>query len=272
MAFALAPAARAAGHELAAYEEIGSTNAEGLARLASGAVGPLWIVSPHQTAGRGRRARPWETPRGNLAATFAVRLDIAPAAAATLGFVAGLALCEALARIAPGLAATLALDGLEGHGSRLRLKWPNDVLCDGAKLAGILLEAQPTAAGIGVVTGIGVNIVEAPSALPYPATSLKALGIDTSAEAVFAWLSQAWVDLYAVWDGGRGFPAIRRLWLARAAGLGDRVAVEIGGRVLSGVFEDIDAEGRLLIRGRDGHVQAIAAGEVHFGVAATAGR
>lgn len=258
MTFVLGPAARAAGHALAAYDTIGSTNAEGLI-LAREGCGPTWIAARAQTAGRGRRGRAWETGRGNLAASFATVLPTSEATAATLGFVAGLALDAALRAAVPSLSA---------RGARPELKWPNDVIVDGAKLAGILLEAERLSAKqLVIVVGIGVNVVSAPDGLPYPATSLHARGDAVEAEDIFRGLSDAFVGWLDAWDEGRGLPAVRKAWLARAAGLGGPVAVDLSGRRIAGVFETMDDAGRLVIRTPDGASAAIAAGEVHFGAA-----
>jgi BirA family biotin operon repressor/biotin-[acetyl-CoA-carboxylase] ligase len=273
MQFALGPKAIAAGYRLDARETIGSTNAEALARARAGEAGRFWVATANQSAGRGRRGRPWATPPGNLAATVLTIVKADTMLGATLGFVAGLALDESLRRVAPGLALATALDAVEaGHGQqdRLRLKWPNDVLLDGKKLAGILLEAEPLAGGrLAVAAGIGVNVVSAPEGLPFPATALAALGIPVDAPGVFEALSDAWAGLERIWDGGRGFATIRDLWLDRAAGVGEAVAVKAGGEVRTGVFETIDRDGRLVIRADDGSRRLISAGEVHFGTVAT---
>ena len=122
-----------------------------------------------QTAGRGRRGRQWESPHGNLAATLLIVPDADPTLAATLGFVAGVALNRALSAIScPAALVKIGIDGadaLDGSG-RIALKWPNDVLADGAKLAGILLEASKLPDGRhAVAIGIGVNVVAAPHGL-----------------------------------------------------------------------------------------------------------
>lgn len=274
MAFALGTEAERAGYGLRSYPEVGSTNAEALAAARAGDRGRTWFVSDHQTAGRGRRGRAWATEPGNLAATLLVTGRQDAGTAASLGFVAGLALDEALRRVAPSLAVQIALDGLEpgaaGEGGRLRLKWPNDVLLDGAKLVGILLEGEALpGGGFAVVIGIGVNVAHAPEGLPYPATALRRLGVPADAPGVFAALSDAWAGLERLWAEGSGFPVIRRLWLDRAAGLGERVAVQLGGETLSGTFETIDDTGRLVLALGDGRRRMVAAGEVHFGAAAT---
>jgi BirA family transcriptional regulator, biotin operon repressor / biotin---[acetyl-CoA-carboxylase] ligase len=277
MDFALGPKARAAGYRLEAFETIGSTNAEAMSRARAGDAGALWIVSGHQSAGRGRRGRNWGTPSGNLAASLLLVVDYAPSVAATLGFVAGLALDDALRRVVPELAFAVSIDGMDGRararGHRLRLKWPNDVLLDGGKLAGILLEAEPTATGrLAVVVGIGVNVVDAPRDLPYRATALAELGMPVNAGDLFRALSDAWAGAERVWDEGRGFPNIRALWLERAVGIGEEVSVRVGDEVLRGAFDTIDEEGRLVIRDADDAYRTISAGEVHLGAVVAARR
>ncbi len=271
MAFTLGPDARSAGYRLAAFDEIGSTNAEALARARAGDPGHLWVVSDRQTAGRGRRGNAWSTERGNLAASLLMLTAADASAVATLGFVAGIALDAALRHAAPEVEARVALDGAAGGGDRIALKWPNDVLLDGAKLAGILLEAEKAPDGrMAVVVGIGVNVRHAPTDLPYPAASLAGLGAAAGAEMVFAALSECWCEAAAAWDDGRGFPAVRARWLDRASGLGGAVAVRIDGEVTRGVFETIDETGRLVVRTESGARRTITAGEVHFGAAGTA--
>ena len=274
MTLALGQKAEAAGYRLIAHETVESTNQDALQRAAAGDPGHLWVASTHQTAGRGRRGRHWETPVGNLAASLLLLVDQGPAVGATLGFVAGLALDEGLRRVAPSLDVAMALDAVERAGEggrdRLRLKWPNDILLDGAKLAGILLEAHATSDGrLVVVVGIGVNVVSAPRSTPYPATSLAELGVAVDAPGLFEALSDAWVGLEHIWSEGHGFPKVRDLWLDRATGLGQPAAVRVGDEVFSGVFETIDDEGRLIIRMADGDRRTITAGEVHFASAAT---
>src|SRR5258707_253602 len=217
MAFSLGPRAVSAGYSLAAVDSIGSTNAEALSRARDGEQGPVWFVTSEQTAGRGRRHRPWIAPRGNLASSILEVMGISPAIAATLGFAAGLALEAALQKVS--LEASLRSAGSDQM--KFALKWPNDVLAGNKKLAGILLEAEAVADNrLAVVVGIGTNVIAAPEGTPTPATSLTALGVDIGAEELFAVLSDYWAEFRGLWDNGRGFGEIRRLWLARAAGLG----------------------------------------------------
>ena len=268
MTFSLGPRAISAGYRLAAFESIGSTNAEALSRARSGECGPVWFVTSQQTAGRGRRHRPWIAPPGNLASSVLEVIDASPAVAATLGFAAGLALELALRKVS--IEASLRSAGSEHM--KFSLKWPNDVLAGRQKLAGILLEAEAVAGErLAVVVGIGTNVVAAPEGTPTPATSLTALGVNIGAEELFAVLSDAWAEFRGIWDNGRGFGEIRRLWLERAAGLGQQVAVQTGGSAVEGTFDTLDDSGCMVIGTADGKRVPISAGDVYFGSAASAG-
>ena len=239
-----------------------------MARARDGERGPIWFVTSEQTAGRGRRHRPWIAPRGNLASSILEVIDVAPAVAATLGFAAGLTLEAALRRVS--IEASLRAAGSDDM--TFSLKWPNDVLAGRKKLAGILLEAEAVAdKGLAVVVGIGTNVVAAPEGTPTPATSLAALGVHIGAEELFAELSDAWVEFRGIWDNGRGFGEIRRLWLERAAGLGQPVAIHTGGSTVEGTFDTIDETGCMIVRTAGGRLVPISAGDVYFGPAASAG-
>jgi BirA family biotin operon repressor/biotin-[acetyl-CoA-carboxylase] ligase len=268
MTFSLGPRAVSAGHRLTAFDHIGSTNAEAMARARDGERGPIWFVTSEQTAGRGRRHRPWIAPRGNLASSILEVIDASPAVAATLGFAAGLALEAALQRVS--IEASLRSAGSDHM--QFSLKWPNDVLAGRQKLAGILLEAEAVAGDqLAVVVGIGTNVVAAPEGTPTPATSLAALGVHIGAEELFAELSDAWAEFRTLWDNGRGFGEIRRHWLERAAGLGQPVAVHTGGSTVEGTFDTIDDTGCMIIKTSTGKRVPISAGDVYFGRAASVG-
>lgn len=271
--FSLGPKARSAGYRLAGFESIGSTNSEALAAAAAGDPGGIWFAALQQTAGRGRRGRAWDSPKGNLAASLLIVPDTSPELIATLGFVAGVALSAALDVVLPNGTVRIGIDGADGADgrSRVALKWPNDVLADGAKLAGILLEASKTPDGrSAIVVGCGVNVVSAPEGVPYPATSIRGMGIERTAADVFEALSDAWVDAFSLWDDGRGVAQVLEKWRGSAAGIGAPVAVSQDGTVRRGIFETIDSSGRLIIRDDDGSRHAITAGDVHFGATASA--
>jgi BirA family transcriptional regulator, biotin operon repressor / biotin---[acetyl-CoA-carboxylase] ligase len=247
----LDPAAIGAGVRLDARDTLGSTNAEALARAGAGEPGPLWITAERQTAGRGRRGRSWVSEPGNLHATLLLT-DPGPAErAAELSFVAALAAHDAIAETAPAL------------GVRLKLKWPNDVLIDRAKVAGILIEGERApGAPLAVVLGIGVNCRHHPAGTAYPATSLAAAGATVGADELFAALSRTMLHRLAQWARGTGFRSIRADWLARAVGLGEDIRVVLGGEVLEGRFERLTDAGHLALRARDGTERTVAAGDV----------
>ena len=268
MAFALGSRATSAGYHLVAFDQVGSTNAEAMAHARGGERGSTWFVTTEQTAGKGRRQRAWIAPRGNLASSVLEVIDVAPATAATLGFAAGLSIARALEQVS--IEANMRRAGADPL--KFLLKWPNDVLVDKQKLVGISLEAEAIAGNrLAIVVGIGTNVVAAPEGTPTPAISLAALGVHVGAEELFAALSDAWIEFRGIWDNGRGFAEIRRLWLERAAGLGEPVAIQNGNATVKGTFDTIDETGCLIVRTNEGKHLPIAAGEVYFGSAASMG-
>ncbi len=242
----LDPMAAASGVKLMAHDSIGSTNAEALALARDGERGPLWITAARQTAGRGRRGNIWISEPGNLYASLLLANPSPPQRAAELSFVAVLAVHDAVAEVAPSL------------GSRLAVKWPNDLLIDGAKCAGILIEAE----GSTLVIGIGVNCAHHPAATPYPAIDLAAAGATVSPQRLFARLSKQMMVRLAQWQRGAGFASIRADWLACVTGLGQDIRVRLPQRELAGQFQALDEAGRLLLRLPDGRLEAVSAGEV----------
>ena len=244
-------AVAAAGVRLLAFDTLGSTNAEALARARAGEPGPLWITSACQTAGRGRRGRSFVSERGNLYASL-LMTDASPVdRAAELAFVAALAAHDAV------------VDAAGELGPRLAVKWPNDLLCDGAKLAGILVEGESaTGRPLVTVVGIGINCAHHPAQTDHPAIDLLAAGTRVTPEVLFTALSRAMRQRLTEWDRGRGFAATRAAWLARAANLGMPVRVNLADRQLEGHFETLDACGRLVLRLGDGTAEIITAGDV----------
>ncbi|MGA8610411.1 MAG: biotin--[acetyl-CoA-carboxylase] ligase [Xanthobacteraceae bacterium] len=248
----LDPGATAAGFRLIAHDTLDSTNAEALRHALAhrGEASPLWITALEQTAGRGRRGNKWISPAGNLYTTLLLKDPASPRRAPELSFVAALAVHDAILDCAPELR------------GRLLLKWPNDVLCGGAKLAGILIEGHGLDTGLALAVGIGVNCQHHPSQASYPATDLAAFSVQVSASNLFSALSGAMMRRLDRWGGGEGFPAIRADWLDRASGLGEEIQVGLPGRTLVGRFEALDKAGCLLLRLADGSVETIVAGDV----------
>jgi BirA family transcriptional regulator, biotin operon repressor / biotin---[acetyl-CoA-carboxylase] ligase len=241
-----------AGYSVASFDAIDSTNEEARRRAATGERGPLWIWAKSQTAGRGRRGREWESPEGNLMATLLIAPGVSAPEAARLSFVTALAVYD--------LAAAYATRSV------VRVKWPNDVLIDGKKVAGILLESSGDA-GVDVLPwvaiGIGVNLMHAPATAQYPATFVGAHGpVPTAAEAL-ADLAEAWETRFRTWRVS-GFGAIREAWLSVAAGLGQSIEVRLPGETLTGRFETLMPDGALSLTLPSGARRAITAGEVFF--------
>lgn len=213
-------------------------------------------MAAEQTAGRGRRARPWASPRGNFHATLILRPDEPAATVALRSFAAALALYDAC----------VALTGLP---AAFALKWPNDVLLNGGKLAGILLESHGAGAGVAhLCIGIGVNLIAAPEASQVepgallPVSLLAETGLRIEPEAFLNALAPA----YARWEASlttQGFAPLRRAWLSHAARIGEPITARTGSQTRHGIFDTIDDTGALILRTAQGPV-AIPAAEVFF--------
>jgi BirA family transcriptional regulator, biotin operon repressor / biotin---[acetyl-CoA-carboxylase] ligase len=242
-------AAWPAGYDRVVLDAVDSTNAEAL-RRAPDLAGPVWILARRQTAGRGRRGRDWSDPPGNFAATLAMRLPDPPARLALRSFVAALALRD-------------ALEGLTELGPALALKWPNDVLLNGGKLSGILLESG----GQGVLAlGIGVNLRHAPPAQPeaaHPPVALRAeTGFDIAPDLLLAHLAPAyaaWEDRLQTW----GFAPLRQAFLSHAARLGEVITARTQTDSLTGRFDTIDETGALVLTTAQGQ-RTVPAADIYF--------
>jgi BirA family biotin operon repressor/biotin-[acetyl-CoA-carboxylase] ligase len=250
----LDPVAAKAGVRLIVRDELDSTNAEALRLARTGEEGPLWIVARQQTAGRGRRDNSWVSEPGNLYATLLIGDPSQLRIMAELSFVAALAVLGAVESVAPSLRHQLAL------------KWPNDVLAGGRKLAGILIESEGSSAAI----GFGINCISHPDTA-FPATDIAQAGVTVTAEELFAALSASMLSELRRWNRGAGFTAVRTAWLERAAGIGSEIRVRLPDRELHGVFQGLDGNGRLLLERSGGLTETITAGEV-FGLPPPAGR
>ena len=216
----------------------GSTNDDLAALAREGAAEGTWLRAERQTGGKGRQGRAWHSPAGNLYASTLVRLRPDDPRAPTLALVAAVALHEAVSLTADGVA----------------IKWPNDVIVDGAKLAGILLERQ----GEAVIIGFGVNLAAHPDDLDRPATSLAALAGAAPDPAAFAELL---AEIFAGWLGrwrAGGLAPVRRRWLESAHPVGTALATAEG----DGLFDGLDESGALRLRLADGTVRTIHAGDV----------
>lgn len=225
------------------------------ARLAPGLSGPAWIFARVQTAARGRRGRAWRAPEGNFSATLVMRPEGGLPQAALYSFVAALALEAALSHVA-------------GPHARFAIKWPNDVLLDGGKIAGILLETLGQGAQLKLAIGIGVNLAQTPAPetlepeAMQPVNLAQQTGMQVTPEDFLPILAQAF-DHYDQQFRDYGFDAIRNAWLARAARLGEQITARVGSQTHHGIFETIDHSGALILREQQG-TRAIAAADIFF--------
>lgn len=246
------PVPQAPGFRFERHASLGSTNSTAMAAARAGQAGNLWVLADVQTEGRGRRGRNWASPVGNL---FSSVLLIDPGPRERIGelpLVAAVALAE-------------AVDKAVGAFGLARLKWPNDLLIGGAKLSGILLEAEPLADGrLAVVCGFGVNCASHPDPENYAATDLAALGYRVNPEDMFRCLAQCLAERLESWRED-GFGPARKAWLSRALRLGEEIIVRLPAEELVGHFRDIDPRGQLVLAMADGTTRVISAGDVFFG-------
>ncbi len=234
---------------------VDSTQAEA-ARRAGDLAGPTWITADEQTAGRGRRGRAWLSPTDNFTATLVLRPTEAPEEVALRSFVASLALFDAFV-------------DATGRPEAFSLKWPNDVLLNGGKVAGILLESLGSHGQVShLAIGIGVNLIEAPAIddLEEGAVAPVSLAGETGIDVVPGEFLQLLVPAYARYEmqfTTYGFGPIREAWLARAAKLGEVITARAGKDETTGTFETIDETGNLVLMTPKGR-KAIAAADVFF--------
>ena len=236
---------------LLAFDELDSTNEEARRIALKGGAHGAVVWARRQTAGRGRMERVWESREGNLFCSILLAPGRDVAAATQLSFVASLAVREALQPILP-------------EGCDISLKWPNDVLIDGRKAGGILLEAftPPGEEKLWVVVGIGINVDSYPQDALFPATCIREAGVDLiSAKIVLSRLVHHFVTRYNQWQQ-RGFSAIRREWMRHAWMLRQPVRLCLPGEEIQGVFDSVDDGGSLVLKLERGRRQVIPAGDM----------
>ncbi len=240
------------------YETIGSSNDAARLLAEQGAPEGTLVWAGEQTSGRGRRGRGWSSPPGNLYLSLVLRPSVGMNVAPQLGFVCAIALGEAV------------VGSLSGGAGRVRYKWPNDLLIDGAKVAGILLESGPSVTieesitgPDFVVAGVGANIASAPADTPYPAISLVAAGAGAvTADDLLVRFARHFEAGYRIWRA-EGFERVRGSWLAAGHRSGELLTVRIGGgETLSGRFLDLCSDGALLLELLSGETRRISAGDV----------
>ncbi|MEL7130245.1 MAG: biotin--[acetyl-CoA-carboxylase] ligase [Pseudomonadota bacterium] len=230
---------------------VDSTNEEAKRRaMASAGFRDQWIVAREQTRGRGRLGRVWKSPVGNLYATALMAWTHPVAMSLRLPFAAALAMSDVVYALAPQ--------------ANCRLKWPNDVRCDGAKISGILVESGETPAGRWIAVGLGLNVQFVPEDLGQAGTSLADLRGDglVTPDGAFTALEEAFAVRLA--EALDGFETIRTAWLERAEGIGKAVRVTAENGPIEGIFTDLGADGALLLQLPDGSMKTIRAGDVEL--------
>ncbi len=235
-------------YRLFAHDSLASTNDEAR-RLAAGEDAGALVWAREQTAGRGRRGRHWDSGRGNLFCTVLLKPGCPPAQANQLSFVAALGVAGALGELL--------------NDAEVDLKWPNDVLIGGAKIAGILLESRISPAGPvdWVIIGTGINVEHYPVDQDRLATSLKAEGSKAGVETVLESYSNHLLSWQRRWRD-EGFAPVREAWLAGCSGLGCRIELAVSDETLAGVFETVDAGGALILADDNGQRHTVGSGEV----------
>lgn len=238
------------GYVFHPFEQVESTNDTAYALGRDGAPQNTVVLAERQTKGKGKADRQWVSEPGNLFVSWIKRPDISLQEAGELVFVTGLAACRMLER----------------EGVSARLKWPNDVLLEGKKLAGILLESRSFSSGKldFIVTGVGMNLVSAPALAAAMTTRLQA-----HVEAIFApeyyarRLIETYEPLYQQWLE-EGFGAIRIAWLERAHGLGRPMTVQTRNEEMTGVFQGLGEHGELVFSAKDGKTRTLSSADVFF--------
>lgn len=240
-----------AAYQLIALDSVGSTNDEAKRLANEGAEDGTLVWAREQTEGRGRHGRRWDSPAGNLYLSLIVRPDCPPAEALQLGFAAAVALGAALAGIVPPM-------------TELRYKWPNDVLLNGRKVAGILMESSIKGGGSldWLVLGLGLNIADHPRESRFPATSLKAEGVDPisveDALELFCRHFLLWVSRWLE----DGFDPVLKAWMGYAYALGEKIEVRLGEETVTGRFAELDPSGALILETDDGGRRTLTYGDV----------
>ncbi len=230
------------------YPTIDSTNLEAHRLFAVGEHGPLFLLADEQTAGKGRLDRNWASLRGNCYSTLMLPMETDVQCVPQIGFVVALAVADVVSK---------------NSKATPRLKWPNDVLVGGAKIAGILCEVL-SSSPLTIAIGCGINVAHAPTGLTYPATCLMAESASVDRDMVFQSYRDALTYWLSVWDHGKGFQTIRTAWMQHAIGIGEIVTMTTGTQHLTGTFEGITEQGAVILKPNDGPPHILHAGDLHI--------
>jgi BirA family transcriptional regulator, biotin operon repressor / biotin---[acetyl-CoA-carboxylase] ligase len=234
-------------------DDVDSTNTVCMQKARDGDPGLLWVTARRQLSGRGRRGRAWVSEPGNLYASLLLIDPCDPSDLGSLPMVVALALYGAIVAEMPFAA------------DRVTIKWPNDILVDGKKISGLLVETERLADGRqAVVIGCGINIVHKPEQPLYPTTSLSEAGSSASPESLFAHLMLSFSETLELWAGGANLTAVVAAWRQHVQGIGQPIVVNLPDRSISGIFKDVDDSGLLILLLTSGEIMRVASGDVFF--------
>lgn len=237
-------------YNLLTFEQVDSTNEECKRLARSGASGNFIVYSDYQTSGRGQKGRPWSSLPGNLHLSLLLESDKDLKKLTNLAFLTSVAIAEIIESIAPA-------------SSKIELKWPNDVLIDGKKVAGILMESLKVSGKQFMIIGMGVNILHTPDVPERAVTSLaEEFGYTEDPQEFMVKLVNHFDDAYLRWQADEDFAIIRREWLARAFALNEVVTIDRGQQRISGLFRGIDEAGGIVIELASGEQYTMNFGEL----------
>lgn len=243
------PAAATVRH----FNSLKSTNATAREHLIDRAATPFWIVADQQSSGRGRHGREWVSEEGNLFASYAQTITAGDANISGLSLLAGLALYDA---VTPAIRIELE--------EQLQLKWPNDLMLQGAKLGGILIEnhLNPETGNNEIVIGFGLNITSSPDLSDRETIELQSISSNISRDQIFHELTNTLEVWLNEWQSGQNFEAVRRTFIERSYPLGTPTSVKVGSERISGQYGGIDKDGALILQDAGGKTQIISCGEL----------
>lgn len=244
------------GYALAAFDSLESTNKKALELAKTESFESLVVFTKNQTAGRGRSGRTWLSSNQTLTATILLSTAAPKSKVAQLAFVMAVAAHKTICDfIEP-----------DKHKS-IGLKWPNDILVQGRKLAGILIESasinHPSKTTIAI--GVGINVGDIPSDGDFSASSLKMLGTDVNLEQILSNLTYNFDNYLNLWSDGLGFAAIRKIWLDHSLGLGGKITARLPNQSIHGIFESLNEDGILILRDEADKIHQITAGDIFIG-------
>jgi BirA family biotin operon repressor/biotin-[acetyl-CoA-carboxylase] ligase len=240
-------------YHLISLDSVGSTNEEAVRLASEGAPAGTLVWAKSQFRGKGRRDREWISPSGNLYLSLLLRPKLLLAQAPQFSFVAAVAVFDTLCFMLPQTA-------------KIHMKWPNDILVDGKKIAGILLESSACGDMLDwLVIGVGVNVARSPDKVSFPATCLHESGASyASVEGVLKHFTVSFKQVMEEWSK-EGFVPVRKRWLEFAWCLGEKIEVKTERELFQGSFTGLDETGAMILEIGEGEKLTLTAADVITG-------